>query len=174
MPRAEAANSPFLQRAVIGVGDLAVSRNPDIVLSTYALGSCIGVVAYDPSSGAGGILHLMLPDSGIAPDRVSRQPALFADTGLALFFESLGALGSRAATVHLLVAGGASLFGGPDPFRIGGRNTRATLDYMRDNGFAVRHAIVGGGVNRALHLEMATGIVILKTPREEAYYALAP
>src|ERR1035438_5116007 len=102
MLRAEAANSPFVQRVVIGVGDLAVSGNPDIVLSTYALGSCIGVVAYDPVARAGGILHLMLPDSGIAPERVSRQPSLFADTGLALFFESLGALGSRSANVRLL------------------------------------------------------------------------
>jgi chemotaxis protein CheD len=163
-----------VQRVVIGVGDLAVSGNPEIVLSTYALGSCVGVVAYDPAAGAGGIIHLMLPDSGIAPERVAKQPALFADTGLALFFESLASLGSRPGNVRLLVAGGASLFGGPDPFRIGGRNTRATLEYMRDNGFAVRHAIVGGGVNRALHLEMATGIVTLKTPTEEAYYPLAP
>jgi chemotaxis protein CheD len=163
-----------VQRILIGVGDLAVSRNLGAVLSTYALGSCIGVAAYDPVARAGGMIHLMLPDSGIAPDRVPKQPALFADTGLALFLKSLGSLGSRPADLRLLVAGGASLFGGPDPYKIGERNARVTLEFLGNRGFAARHTLVGGGVNRALHLDMATGIVTLKTPQEEAYYPLAP
>ena len=52
----------FTQRIIIGVGDVAVSNNQQVVLSTYALGSCIGVIAYDPFTKVGGILHLMLPD----------------------------------------------------------------------------------------------------------------
>lgn len=174
MARPEAANSPYAQRVVIGVGDLAVSCNLEVVLSTYALGSCIGVVAYDPVARVGGILHLMLPDSAIAPDRAARQPALFADTGLAMFFRSLGSLRTEAANLRIFVGGGASVLGGPDPYRIGERNTRATLDYLGAHGFAVRKSIVGGGINRALHLEMATGIVTLKTPHEDAYFSLAP
>jgi chemotaxis protein CheD len=53
----------FAQRVVIGVGDMAVSNNRNSVLSTYALGSCIGLIAYDPVAMCGGILHLMLPEA---------------------------------------------------------------------------------------------------------------
>jgi chemotaxis protein CheD len=167
------AASPFAQRVIIGVGDMAVSNNGEMVLSTYALGSCIGVVAFDPVARAGGMLHLMLPDSGIARDRAARQPALFADTGLAMFFQSLGSLHAEHDSLRLMVAGGASVLGGPDPYRIGERNSRVTLEFLERRGYAVRNIVVGGGVNRALHLEMATGIVTLKTPQEEGYFSLA-
>ncbi len=171
-PTASAA-SPFAQRVIIGVGDMAVSNNAELVLSTYALGSCIGVVAFDAGIRAGGILHLMLPDSAIAPNRAAKQPALFADTGLAMFFRSLGGLYVERASLRFMVAGGASVLGGPDPYRIGERNTRATLDYLEKNGYTVRNVAVGGGVNRALHLELATGTVTLKTPLEESHFSLA-
>src|SRR5215218_4837826 len=79
----------FGQRVTVGVGDAASSNNPNVTLSTYALGSCVGVVAYDPVLRVGGILHLMLPHSSIAPAKAQTQPAMFADTGLPLFFQGL-------------------------------------------------------------------------------------
>jgi|SRR5271165_1848972 len=163
----------FVQRIIVGVGDLAVSDNAEIVLSTYALGSCIGVVAFDEHARVGGMLHLMLPDSGIAPDRVARQPAMFADTGLELFARELIGVRAERERLRLVVAGGANVLCGPDPFRIGERNTRVTLDFLDRHGYAVRHTSVGGGVNRALHLELASGTVTLKTPLEETRFSLA-
>jgi chemotaxis protein CheD len=163
----------FAQRVVIDVGDLAVSNNSQMVLSTYALGSCIGVVAYDPARKAGGMLHLMLPDSGIAPEKAAKQPALFADTGLALFFHALGGMRTDQASLQLLVAGGASILGGHDPFRIGERNTQVTLNFLSKRGYTVRHMHVGGGMNRTLHLDLSTGVVTLKTPVQETLFSLA-
>ena len=60
--------SMFVQRVVVGVGDLGASNNSMLTLSTYALGSCVAVVAYDPTTKASGLLHLMLPESTISPD----------------------------------------------------------------------------------------------------------
>ena len=74
MAGAPTIGSIFAQRVIIGVGDMAVSNNPQVTLSTYALGSCVGVVAYDPVARAGGILHLMLPDSTISPEKAVAQP----------------------------------------------------------------------------------------------------
>lgn len=162
------------QRVVIGVGDMAVSNDGQSVLSTYALGSCIGVVAFDPAANVGGVLHFMLPESGIAPDKARKQPALFADTGLALFFSALRGLSVDASTLQILVAGGASVLGGPDPFKIGERNARATLEFLDRHGYAARHTLVGGGTNRSLHLDLATGAVTLTTPNDGGLYALTP
>ena len=51
------------QNMVVGVGELAISNKRDVVINTYALGFCIAVSAYDTVTKAGGIIHIMLPDS---------------------------------------------------------------------------------------------------------------
>ena len=42
---------------------------PEDVLITYALGSCVGVAIYDPVARVGGLLHYMLPESAIDPEK---------------------------------------------------------------------------------------------------------
>src|SRR5882757_10055279 len=101
--------SLFVQRVVVGVGDLGASNNAMLTLSTYALGSCVAVVAYDPDSKASGLLHLMLPDSTISPNKAITQPAMFADTGLPLLFRALDGLKADRARLQLFVTGGASV-----------------------------------------------------------------
>ena len=56
---------------------MSVSNNPTITLSTYALGSCVAVVVYDPVVKAGGMLHAMLPDSRLSPTKARDHPAMF-------------------------------------------------------------------------------------------------
>ena len=166
--------SVFAQRVVVGVGDMSVSNNVAITISTYALGSCIAVVAYDPVVRVGGLLHLMLPESALSPDKAAHQPAMFADTGLPLLFRALIGMRADRARLRLIVAGGANMLGsGPDSFRIGERNTKATSDFLRNNGFRVAHSDVGGTVNRTLHLEVGTGAIKLKTPEVNETYSLA-
>jgi chemotaxis protein CheD len=165
--------SLFAQRVVVGVGDVAVSNNPQVTLSTYALGSCIGVVAYDPVARTGGILHLMLPDSSISPDKAAVQPAMFANTGLPLLFRSLYGLKAERARLRLFIAGGACVLAGKDTFRIGERNIRATLDYLSLQGFTFSDPAVGGTVNRTIHLEVGSGEMNLKTPNSNENLSLA-
>lgn len=165
--------SLFAQRVVIGVGDMAVSNNTQMILSTYALGSCIGVIAYDPLVKAAGILHLMLPESTISPEKAARQPAMFADTGLPAFFRALAGLKADRSRLRLFVAGGASVIAGTDPFRIGERNARTTLDYLSREGYVIRRTEVGGAINRTIHLEVSTGSVTLKMPTENLQQSLA-
>lgn len=161
------------RRICVGVGDLAVSDDAGAVLSTYALGSCIGVVAYDPRARAGGILHLMLPDSAILPEKAAAQPAMFADTGLPQFFSLLRGLRADLTRLRVLVAGGAHMIMGKDPFRIGESNWRATHDYMTANGYGVQHAEVGGSVNRSLALDLSSGQVTMKIPGSQRQFNLA-
>lgn len=164
--------SLFVQRVVIGVGDCSVSNNPLLTLSTYALGSCVAVVAYDPVAKAAGLLHLMLPESTIAPDKVATQPAMFADTGLPLLFRSLGGMGAQRARLRLFVTGGASVLSDNHMFKIGDRNVASTLAWLGRNDFAVQQSDVGGTINRSVHLEIATGAGLLKTPTGNEKFSL--
>jgi chemotaxis protein CheD len=173
MGGAPTIGSIFAQRVVIGVGDVAVSNNPQVTLSTYALGSCVGIVAYDPFAKAGGILHLMLPDSTISPEKALNQPAMFANTGLPLFFRLLHGVKVERGRLRLFVAGGASVLAGKDNFKIGERNVRATLEFLSKQGFSFGDPAVGGTINRTIHLEVGTGRMTLKTPTANDTLSLA-
>ncbi len=165
--------SLFAQRVIVGVGDMAVSNNPQVILSTYALGSCIGVIAYDPVAKVGGILHFMLPDSSIAPDKAAKQPAMFGNTGLPLFFKAMVGMKADPLRLRIFVAGGAGMLAGQDPFKIGERNSGVTFDYLNKYGLSLRHREIGGSINRTVHLEVNTGSTNLKTPLANEQFSLA-
>lgn len=165
--------SIFAQRVVVGVGDMAVSNNAQATLSTYALGSCIGVIAYDPVAKVGGILHMMLPESSISPDKALLQPAMFADTGLPLFFRSLAGMKAERSRLRLFVTGGACVLTSHDAFKIGERNTKATLNFLAAHAFPVRQIVTGGTTNRTVHLQIVDGEMTLKTPEGNEAISLA-
>lgn len=172
MAGASTVSALFDQRVIIGVGDMAVSNNDMVTLSTYALGSCVGVIAYDPVSHAGGILHLMLPDSSIAPDKAAKQPAMFANTGLPMLFKSLIGIRAENSRLRIFLAGGASVLNGADPFKIGARNCGSVLQYLKTAGYPIAGQDLGGNVNRTLHLQIATGQVTLKLPDRSEHFSL--
>jgi chemotaxis protein CheD len=165
--------SILAQRVVVGVGDMAVSNQPAATLSTYALGSCVAVTAYDPVLRVGGILHLMLPESKISTEKAATQPAMFADTGLPFFFRHLMIFRADAGRLRIHLAGGASVIGGNDPFRIGERNVQVTLEILARMGIPVHNADLRGTVNRMVQLELATGRLTLKTPHGQSEFSLA-
>jgi len=164
----------FAQRVVVGVGEIAVSNNPAVTLSTYALGSCLGIVAYDAQAVVGGILHFMLPDSKVAPDHALAQPAMFANTGIPLFFRSLRGLRADLARLRIFVTGGASVLTGPDAFKIGARNLLAAEALLAQEGFTFDQGATGGTINRTVHLDVGTGDLTLRTPTGEHAYSLLP
>lgn len=165
--------APPAPTVVIGVGDSAVSRDPRAILSTFALGSCIGLVAYDSIMKSGGMIHLMLPESRISPGKAAAQPAMFADTGLPFFIQQLASVLVDRGRLKLLIAGGANVLKGTDPFRIGEMNAKATFGFLQKNGYPVKYQSVGGNFNRTLHLEIGTGTVTLKTPQGTEQVSLA-
>jgi chemotaxis protein CheD len=163
----------FAHKVVVGVGDMAVSNNANVTLSTYALGSCVGVVAYDPVTKASGILHLMLPESKLSAEKAASQPAMFADTGLPLLFNALFGLRADFARLRLFIAGGASVINGSDPFRIGDRNLSAVKKFLMSCPCKIVGHEVGGTINRTVHLDVGTGMVSLRMPDSNRQQSLA-
>ena len=152
---------------------MGVSNNPSITLSTYALGSCIGVVAYDPVTQAGGLLHLMLPESSISPAKAVSQPAMFADTGLPMLIRALNGIKGDSARLRIFLLGGASVQRGADSFKIGERNIKATNDGLARLRLPVRYTALGGTINRTVHLNIGTGGITMKTPNGDDTFSLA-
>lgn len=147
---------------VVGIGDLKVTAESSATLITYSLGSCIGVAVYDPVAGVGGLLHFMLPDSRINPDRAKERPAVFADTGVPLLLQECEKLGAQKGRLQVKVAGGAQILDSSDFFKIGKRNLVALKKVLWQHGILIHAQEVGGTTNRTMGLDMSTGTVWVK------------
>ena len=98
-----------MNMVTVEISDFKISAEPEDVLVTYALGSCIAVMVHDPVRKAAGMIHYMLPLSETSLEKAKVRPAMFADTGIPLLFQSLYALGAQKRDLVVKVAGGGAL-----------------------------------------------------------------
>jgi chemotaxis protein CheD len=150
--------------SVVGVGEYKVSSDRGEVLVTYSLGSCLGVAAYDPRAGVGGLLHFKLPHSGLNQEMAQRQPAVFGDTGMTAFLGELLRKGASKPFLEVRLAGGAKSSRAGDLFNIGERNLLLARRFLWMNGLLVLREDTGGEEYRTVRLEMAAGKVTVKGP----------
>ncbi|MCP3926067.1 MAG: chemotaxis protein CheD [Desulfobacterales bacterium] len=150
-------------KVIIGVSDMKVSDNPDETLITYSLGSCIGVIVYDPEAKAGGMLHYMLPDSTIDKVKAEKNPFMFADTGIPNLFKSTYKLGAKKNRMRVVIAGGSQILDQKGFFNIGKRNHTSLRKMFFKNNVITDYEDIGGNVNRTIRLDIATGDVYIKT-----------
>ena len=147
----------------VGIADCRLSKSPDDVLVTYALGSCIGVAIYDPVARVGGMLHYMLPESVIDAAKARDNPHMFADTGIPLLFRGSYELGAEKRRLVVCVAGGAQVMDEAGIFNIGKRNALALRKILWKAGVLIHSESLGGSVSRTVRMEMDTGRVWLRT-----------
>jgi chemotaxis protein CheD len=158
---------------VVGIGDCLVSDDPESILVTYALGSCIAVVIYDPVTNVGGLLHYMLPESSLDENKARQRPYMFADTGIPLLFQSAYRLGAVKSRLDVAVLGGAQVMDTSETFNIGKRNHLALRKIFWKAGVLVRHENVGGTLSRTVRLEIASGRVVLRHGQTEQVLSFA-
>src|SRR5881397_2559339 len=149
----------FEHKVVVGIAELAVSNNQSVTLTTYSLGSCLGIAIYDPVVKAGGLIHVMLPDSTIDPLKAAKQPAMFVDSGVPALFRATYQLRAEKHRMIISIAGGAQILDSGGFFNIGSRNYDALAKLLKEHGLRIHAEQVGGVVNRTMHLSLATGEV---------------
>jgi chemotaxis protein CheD len=152
-----------MSEIIIGISDIKVSNNTNDILVTYALGSCIGVTVYDPVAKVGGLLHFMLPESSLDPQKAGENPAMFADTGIPLLFKSCYKFGADKKRIIVKVAGGASILDDANFFRIGQKNITAMKKLFWKNNVLIEGEDTGSNCSRTIYIHISTGKVFLKT-----------
>jgi len=150
-------------KQIVGVADMKVSNNPAESVITYSLGSCIGLVVYDPAVKVGGMLHYMLPESSIDQEKAAARPFMFADTGIPILFKTAYQLGAVKSRIRIYVAGGAEILDQKGFFNIGKRNYMALKKMFFKNNVIIHKQDVGGNTNRTVRLEIGTGDIYVKT-----------
>lgn len=149
---------------IVGVADMIASNQANGELVTYSLGSCLGVTVYDPIKKAGGLLHLMLPDSSIDAVKAKNAPFMFVDTGVPKLFHAVYGLGGEKSRLVVKVAGGAQFLDEKQVFNIGQRNIAALQVLFARNGVTPQTMDVGGTTCRTMRLELSTGQVTIQSP----------
>ncbi len=161
--------APPRKTLVVGVADMVVSNDSSAELVTYSLGSCLGIAIYDPVKKAGGLLHLMLPESRIDPNKASTCPFMFVDTGVPKLFQGVYNLGADRHRLIVKVAGGSQLLDDKNIFNIGERNYIAFSNLLARNGYTIHAKDVGGVSSRTLRMDLANGSITIKPPGTNTY-----
>lgn len=152
---------------VVDIADFQVADDPRATLVTYSLGSCIGVAIWDPRVRVGGLLHYMLPESSLSPEKARAKPAMFGDTGIPALFRATYELGAGKKNLIVKVAGGSQLLDDNGTFNIGKRNYIMLRKIFWKNGILIEAEDVGGSRSRTVRLDLATGRFTIRSRGQE-------
>jgi chemotaxis protein CheD len=158
---------PAAQTVTVGLGEVKTATPASAeVLLALGLGSCVGVVLFDPLARVGGMAHVVLPEP---PEGAATSPK-FATHAVPLLLERVLALGAERERLVCTIAGGAQVLaagGLRDSFRIGERNVAAVQAALRRLGIVPRAADCGGTTGRSLRLSLSDGRVVVKRLGED-------
>ena len=147
----------------VGMADLNICKAPDSII-TLGLGSCIGLVFYDPVAKVGGMVHYMLPDS--TKVRNNGNIAKFADTGIDELLKRVIAAGANKSRLTAKIAGGAKMFevsGLSEVGNIGARNAEAAKARLKQLGIRLVAEDTGLNYGRTVELHCDTGEFYIKS-----------
>lgn len=158
-----------MSKLIVGVGDMKVSKNPEDQIITYALGSCIGVVIYDPIAKVGGMLHAMLPDSSIHKDKKKEDfnPDKFVNTGIPSLFKAAYKLGAEKKRIIVRLAGCSQVMDESGIFNIGKRNYAATKKMLWKNSVIIKSEHCAKSDSVTVILNINTGETIKKIANKQ-------
>jgi chemotaxis protein CheD len=138
------------------------SEDPQEVFWVPGLGSCVGLVLYDPQAGVAAMAHIMLPQSNGRP---GERPAKFADSAVSLLAEVLVDRGADRSGLLAKAAGAAQMFRSQGDFvAVGIRNAEAVRAALDHAGIAVAAADLGGTWGRTIRFQMGTWMLQVRSP----------
>ena len=149
-------------KIVVGIADMQVSKKPGDVLITYSLGSCIGLVIWDPQAKVAGMLHYMLPDPGPDKNKALERPFMFASSGVPALFKAVYGLGAEKSRLIVKAVGGSQVMDAAGVFNIGKRNFEILTRMFAKNNIQIAKQDIGGNVNRTVSIDVNSGTTILK------------
>ena len=107
---------------IANIGEMVMSDKPTVILSVPNLGSCLGIIAWDPKRKLGAACHCLLPMSKTNPEKAANQPFSFVDTGFCSLLEMLIKAGCNPKDLKIVVAGGSNMNDPDNVFQIGQKN----------------------------------------------------
>lgn len=156
----------------MGVAQFRVGRAP-VSLMTMALGSCLGIALYEPTSRIGALAHAMHPNRDLVKNNANR--CKFVDSVIPILVDRMVREGARREHIVAKLFGGARMFEGYKGYRgvnqIGDENINSARRMLNEMGIPVVGECVGGKCGRTIVFDLGSGKVSVRdSSGKEAVY----
>lgn len=148
---------------VVGISEFKVSEDVNDTLITYSLGSCLGLVLYDPIARIGGMVHCLLPLSKTDSEKAKQNPAMFTDTGVLALLNAVLKAGADKHRLLVKAAGCSCTMDKNGRFKVGDRNLAVLRKILWKNNMMIDGEDVGGTKPRTLRLCISNGETTIST-----------
>jgi len=147
-----------------GIGEYKIGKN--VLLKVMGLGSCIGVILSDVSTGICGMAHVLLPGASNSGE------SKYAETAIEKMFEDMIKMGARRNRITAKFAGGAQVFKhmSLDILKIGDRNAISVEEALVKRNIPILAKDVGGEVGRNVIFNPVDGSMIVKYTKGEVLW----
>ena len=151
---------PDIKEVRVAMAEMKVESRP--VELVTSVGSCVAICLYNSTNRCGGLAHIMLPNSVIAPQDF--PPCKFADTAIPVLANAVREITGKETRLSAKIAGGANIFkfektSGPT---IGAKNVSAVRSALGANGIRLVAEDVGGFYGRRISFNIANGVVDIR------------
>jgi chemotaxis protein CheD len=157
----------------LGLGEMAVTRNPDDVLAAYGLGSCLGICMIDPVTKVTGLLHAVLPETlNISDSENPSNASKFVDRGIESLLAAMTKEGANRNRIIVRVVGGANMLTAPgltSTFDIGTRNIEKARKTFQRLNIKIAAEEVGGHTGRTVRVYVADSRVTVRVIGEKEH-----
>jgi chemotaxis protein CheD len=157
--------SPTMKEVRVAMADMKVESKP-IELVT-SVGSCVAICIFDSANRCGGLAHIMLPNSVIAPQYF--LPCKFADTAVPALAKAVREISGKEPCLSAKIVGGANIFKfeNNDGPHIGAKNVDAVKVALNANKIRLVAEDVGGSYGRRIAFNIGNGVVTIRLSNGE-------
>lgn len=139
----------------VNTGEVRFSNGKTQLVSS-AIGSCIAVALYIPSTRMGGLAHIMLP--GRAPSVEGVETYRYAENAINFMRRRLAPSQFHTNNLKVCVVGGGNVLKREDD-TICEDNIKSVMAAIKEHGFIIAAKDVGGTERRKIRFDVRKGIV---------------
>jgi chemotaxis protein CheD len=155
-----------IEEVRVAMAEMKVESEPTELVTN--VGSCVAICIYDSTNRCGGLAHIMLPNSAIAPQDF--PPCKFADTAIPALADGVREISGKETRLSAKIAGGANIFkfetnNGPP---IGAKNVAAVKTSLKSNKIRLVAEDVGGSYGRRINFNIRSGVVSIRLSNGES------
>lgn len=153
----------------VGIAEILLTRSPNVLRTT--VGSCLGIVLYQPDLKIGAISHIMLARDPIGKDK-AKNPGKYGETALPKLVKMIEDEGCRPGSYSARIFGGASMFKNISSNflqNIGENNISIVKEFLNSKNIPILVEDVGGHEGRTISLYLDDGRILLKKAGIEKY-----
>ncbi len=144
------------------IAEMKIAVKEDTIKTV--VGSCIALCLWDQTALAGGMVHIMMPESN---GYKVESKGKYADTAVESLLNEMLNNGCKKENLIAGISGGASMFsnnnGKIDDISIGEKNSQVVKQYLHKFRIPIKSEDIGGNTGRRVVFEPSNGKITIKT-----------